>query len=265
MKKLLTGECTEENIYHLVDPTGFLEIDFEAEVLKALTCLQPEYWCGVFAGSFVFEGERRIADLALVHKSLSHWFVVEVELAGHSLDQHVLPQVQCFRYGDPDPSCLASLMRAFEGILRHEHAVALLRDIPRYVAVVANLPAADWIVALRGCNVQLLTVSVYRTQSGRTAYEVDGRLVARTESLGYARYSEIDRCLRIRNNCGLPTGNVQIIDQFGNPAPWTIREEAGVLWISKDRGPALLAHESYVQIMRTFDGRISLRPSSVGR
>lgn len=43
MKKILTGECSEDNIFELVDPTSFLEIDFEAEVVKALTCLLPEY------------------------------------------------------------------------------------------------------------------------------------------------------------------------------------------------------------------------------
>ena len=53
MKKLVTGECNSDNIFHLVDPTAFVEIDFEAEVVKALTCLQPDYWCGVFAGTFV--------------------------------------------------------------------------------------------------------------------------------------------------------------------------------------------------------------------
>ena len=48
-------------------------------------------------------------------------------------------------------------------------------------------------------------------------------------------------------------------DQFGNPTDWTIREDTGVLWIRKDHGPALIAHDSYVQIIRSFDGRISIR------
>ena len=39
MKKLLTGECNEDNIFLLVDPTTFVEIDFEAEAIKALSCL----------------------------------------------------------------------------------------------------------------------------------------------------------------------------------------------------------------------------------
>jgi hypothetical protein len=261
MKKLLAGDCNDDNIFQLVDPTAFVEIDFEAEVVKALTCLFPDYWCGVFAGTFLLEGERRSADLALIHKSLSHWFVVEVELAGHSLDQHVLPQVRCFRYGEPDQTCASSLLTAFS-FLSREQANALLVYVPRYVAVVGNMPDPEWTTALWALDVQYLTVSVYRDRNGRSAHEVEGRLVARTESLGFARFSAIDNCLRINKGCGLPSGAVQIIDQFGNPALWTVREASGVLWISKDRGPALLEHEGYVQIIRAFDGRISLRPSA---
>lgn len=260
MKKLLTGECNEDNIFHLVDPTGFVEIDFEAEVVKALTCLLPDYWCGVFAGTFLLEGERRSADLALVHKGLSHWFVVEVELAGHSLEQHVLPQVRCFRYGEPDQTCVSSLLSGFS-YLNREQASALLVYVPRYVAVIGNMPDPEWVTALRALDVQYLTVSVYRDRNGRSAHEVEGKLVVRTESLGFARFSAIDNCLRINKGCGLPPGAVQIIDQFGNSALWTVREASGALWISKDRGPALLEHEGYVQIIRTFDGRLSLRPS----
>lgn len=261
MKKLVTGECNDDNIFHLVDPTAFIEIDFEAEVVKALTCLQPDYWCGVFAGTFVLEGDRRSADLAMIHKSLSHWFVVEVELAGHSLEHHVLPQVRCFRYGEPDQSCIASLIHAFSAI-SPEQAGALLQHVPRYVAVVGNLPDAEWSTSLHALDAQYLTVSIYRDRNGRSAHEVEGRLVARTESLGFARYSAIDNCLRIHKGCGLPVGQIQIVDQFGNPASWTIREKSGVLWISKDRGPSLLNHESYVQLIRTSDGRVSLRPSN---
>lgn len=260
MKKLLAGECTEDNVFRLLDPTAFLEIDFEAEVVKALTCLFPDFWCGVFAGTFVLEGERRTADLALIHKSLSHWFVVEVELAGHSLDQHVLPQVRCFRYGEPDRTCVSSLLAAFPDITR-EQAKSLLEYIPRYVAVVGNIPSFEWTTALRAVDVQHLTVSVYRDRNGRSAHEVEGQLLARTESLGFARFSAIDNCLRINRGCGLLPGSVQIVDQFGTPALWVVRESSGALWISKERGPALLDHGSYVQIIRTFDGRISLRPS----
>lgn len=261
MRKLLAGDCHPDNIFQLVDPTQFYEGDFEAEVTKALSCLMPDYQCGIFAGAFILEGERRIADLALIHKTLSHWFVVEVELAGHSLERHVLPQVRCFRYGEPEASCVTSLVRAFSNILSREDASALLNYIPRYVAVVGNIPDPVWTAKLSALDAQYLTVSVYKDRNGRSAHEIEGRLFPRTESLGFAKFSAIDNCLRIPQSCGLLTGNIQIIDQFGNTADWISREVSGVLWISKTRGPALIPHESYVQIIRSHDGRISLRPS----
>ena len=64
MRTLLTGECKPENIFQLIDSTELLEVDFEAEVVKALTCLLPDYFCGVFAGNFVLDGDRKSADLA---------------------------------------------------------------------------------------------------------------------------------------------------------------------------------------------------------
>lgn len=260
MKMLLTGECSKNNIFSIVDPTSFAEEDFEAEVVKALTCFYPNYWCGIFAGTFVLEGDRRKADLALVHKDLSHWFVLEVELAGHSLKQHVLPQARCFRYGEPDDTCITSLMRAFPSISRND-AEAILLYIPRYVAVISNLQSLEWTMALEGLDVQHLVVSVYQNHENKTVHELEGRLAARTDSLGFARYSAIDNCMRIKCDCGLPTGSVQIIDQFGNPGSWTVREEKGTLWINKDSGPTLLEHESYVQIIRTYEGRIFIRTS----
>jgi len=174
---------------------------------------------------------------------------------------HVLPQVRCFRYGEPEDSCVTSLTRAFSTITR-EQAATILHYIPRYVAVISNLPDPEWTKSLRALDVQHLIVSIYRDRNGRSAHEIEGRLVARTECLGFAQFSAIDNCLRIGKICGLPTGNIQIIDQFGNLASWTVRDDSGALWISKDRGSALLEHNSYVQIIRAFDGRIWIKPSA---
>lgn len=261
MKRLLTGECHQDNIFQLIDPTLYVEIDFEAEVVKALSCLMPEYQCGIFAGAFMLEGEQRIADLALIHKTLSHWFVVEVELAGHSLERHVLPQVRTFRYGEPDTSCVTSLVRAFTELSRPQ-AESLLRHVPRYVAVVDNIRSPVWTAALQAVDVQYLTVSIYQDRNGRSAHEVEGRLTARAESIGFAQFSAIDNCLRINKGCRLPLGSIQIVDQFGSLSDWTVRDDGSTLWISKNRGPALIPHESYMQIIRGFDGRISIRPSA---
>jgi hypothetical protein len=259
MRTLLTGECRPENIFELVDPTDFVEVAFEAEVVTALTCLLPDYFCGVFAGEFLLDGERRSADLALIHKSLSHWFVVEVELASHSLEHHVIPQVRCFRYGEPVASCVTSLCRGFSGITRPQ-AESLLAHVPRGVAVVSNVYDHVWHPALRALDVQFLTVSVFRDYQGRTAHEVQGRLAVLRENLGFGQFWAVDNSVRLPKTCGLALGVVRIEDQFGSAGLWTVREEGSNLWLTKNVGPALIQNGSYVQVVRTIEGRICLRP-----
>jgi hypothetical protein len=258
MRTLVTGECKPDNIFHLVDPTETSEIDFEAEVVKALTCLLPKYFCGVFAGNFLLEGERKSADLALIHKSLSHWFVVEVELASHSLEHHVIPQVRCFRFGEPESSCVTSLCRGFHGITK-DQAERLLVHVPRCVAVVSNIYDPVWHPALRALDVQFLTVSIFKDFMGRTAHEVHGQLTVVRESLGFAQFSAVDNSLRLPKSSGLGLGALRVEDQFGSAGVWTSREEGGNIWLTKDRGSALIQNGAYVQIVKTIDGRICLR------
>lgn len=260
MRRIALGNQDAVDYFELINPTEFIEAAFEAEVVRAFAHLETDYWCGVFAGAFSLDGERHCADLALIQKDLSHWFVVEVELAGHSLEHHILPQVRAFRYGEPLDSCVTSLVRSFNAISRDE-ARALLTHIPRHVAVVGNIANPDWARALLALDAQYITLSIYKNAAGIKAYELEGKLIARTESLGFARYSEIDRCLRLPRSCGLPVGEIQIIDQFGVPAVWMSRASEGVLWISRQRGAALLPHDSYVQLIRTWNGEIVLRPT----
>ena len=260
MKLFVAGDGASENIYTQVDPTTFSEVQFEAEVHKAFNCLMPNYWCRVFSGAFMHEEECRRADLVMVRRDFAHWYVVEVEIAGHSLDGHVLPQLRCFRFGEPAPSCLASLMSAFPEFEGHQ-AKALLEHVPRSTLAVTNLHDPTWKTALRALDTDMLTVSVYRDARGQTAYELEGKLSVRRESLGFARFSAMHDSIRMAKAIRLPAGLLQIEDQFGNIGEWTVTEDSDSLWLTKNRGPALLPHDALVQILRSIDGRIQLRSS----
>lgn len=262
MRTILTGECHVDNMFTLIDPTSFSEVEFEAEVHKAIRCLMPNYWCRVFAGAFLHEGKRCMADLVMIHHDLSHWFVVEVEMAGHSLEGHVLPQVRCFRFGEPAPSCITSLINAFPEF-SEEQAKAILDYVPRSVMVIANVQDPLWLQALRGLDTELLSISIYEGTNGRRAYELEGKVSVRRESLGFAQFSAVYKSIKVPKSCKFPLGLMQIEDQFGNVGDWTVTENAEALWLTKNHGPALLPHNELVQFIRTFDGRISLR-SSVG-
>lgn len=260
MKRFIAGKCDPENIFSLVDPTGFSESEFEAEAIKALTCLFPQYICGVFSGTFKLDGDRRKPDLALIHRSLTHWYVVEVEVVGHPLDAHVLPQVRSFRFGEPEESCVTSLARGFDQI-DLTRARQIVDHLPRFVAVISNIVLPEWSQALKALDTQLLALSVFQDRKGVRGHEIFGTFLPRKESMGFATYSAIDQSLRIGKNCGLPEGEIQITDQFGQAGAWTVRRQDNVLWISKNHGIPLLNHGSYVQFIRSMDGIISIKPS----
>lgn len=257
MRRIFIGECDPSRNFTLVDPDGPSEAEFEATVAKALCCAYPDFQCVVFGGRFLLDGRIQKPDLALVARDYSHWFVIEVELASHSFEGHVFPQVRTFRYGEAQPDCEMILSRELR--ISPQRARTLVREIPRSVAVIANRNDQRWRDTLRLSDIQLLVVSVYQGAKGERAVEVDGVLSALDVSLGFGRYSAIDRSLRFPKSFRLPEGSLQVCDYDGTPSTWTIRRDEDSAWLTKDVGTPDLDNGKVIQIIRTMDGRFLLR------
>lgn len=260
MRTLVVGECAPQNSYRIADPDEKTEAEFEYAVARAMSCVYAAYRCIVFNGGFRYDDEVFRPDLALLAKDLSHWFIIEVELVSHSLDRHVLPQVRAFRYGVPEPDCISILARELN--VERERAKTILEYIPRSVAVVANRRIEEWEVALRALTVQLLTVSVFRSEAGAEVVEVNGAIEVVSKSLGFGRYSATDRSLVFPRSVEVPRGKIQINDPTGAPSLWTVADQAEAAWITKDLGVPDIADGAFVQLIRTVDGRVSLRRPS---
>lgn len=265
MKVFVNGSCEPANIFTLIDPSSFSEAEFEVHVLNALRCVYRDYHCIPFRGGFEFDGGVHEADLALVHKSFSHWYVLEVELASHSLYGHVVPQITSFRYGSPQLSCIDYLVR-FIPDMTEARAESLIRFVPYAVAVIANRLEPEWIAPLRAVDSQLITVSVFERFDGGFAHETEGSLYLPHESLGFFLYSALDRSIRVNLSTDLSVGVIQIEDPYGNVGLWTVRSTSESLWITKNVGDPGLPDNQMLQVMRTQAGKITLRlPGSIKR
>ncbi len=262
MKIFIGGNCSSDAAFNLLDPSAFTEGEFEAHAVKALVCGFPDYRCIPFRADFSFENQIRRSDLALVHKSFSHWFVVEVELLSHSLMGHVVPQVRCFRYGDPMSSSAALLSEAIPE-MDYARAVSFLQFIPRSVVVVANRSSVEWSACFRGLDVQMLTVSVYRRADGQIAHEIDGSLFVLKENLGFFRYSAIDRSLRLPLTFTETEGQIQIEDPFGVTGAWIVSRTEEAVWLTKEMGDPGLPHNEMLQVLRTSTGKLKLSLTSI--
>jgi hypothetical protein len=254
---VVVGQCAPENVLMQMDPDEPNESEFEEVVAKALTCVYPAYRCGRLFGHFRHGARRYRPDLALIARDFSHWFIVEVELASHSLEGHVLPQVKAFQYGEPEPDCISAVSSTFG--MSAAQAETLVRFVPRGAAVVANRRDGKWEATLRAHGVQLVTVASFVGQGTTRAVEVEGHLEVVAESLGFGTYRAVDRSICFGRTIRLPDGEVRVEDPDGSAAVWTVRRSGEFTWVTKTTGVPSIPHESYVQIVRTVGGRLSLR------
>ena len=104
------------------------ESDFEAQVLRVVSEIMPGFtvasWKPLIRD---WHGHGAKPDLAMIARDLESWYVIEVELASHSIPGHIAPQLETLGNGVYDSSLLPSLQRAFPS----ESAEALTRMVHR--------------------------------------------------------------------------------------------------------------------------------------
>jgi hypothetical protein len=135
----------------------------------------------------------------------------------------------------------------------------LLEHIPRGIAVVANKSLPEWEVALGLLGVQFMAVSIFQASDGVRAYGLDGVLDVEVQSLGFGKYSSIDRAIRLALAVPLPEGDVQIDDPDGALSTWSVVRSGTNTWVRKVLGVPDFENEQLIQLLRTARGRISLR------
>ena len=104
------------------------EREFEEQVLRVTNKLMPSYtaasWKPIIKD---WHGHGARPDLAMLSHDLENWYVIEVELASHSISGHIAPQLETLGNGVYDSTLLPSLQRAFPS----EDVEALTRMVRR--------------------------------------------------------------------------------------------------------------------------------------
>lgn len=120
----------------------------------------------------------RIPDMALIAPDFESWWIVEVELGHHSLDGHVIPQVEAFREGFYGAEHLAWIVQQIGEEHRTELA-QMVRDRDPGVLVVVNQDLPQWTSALALLDVSVSYVEMYRSGEGELAARVGGAIPRR--------------------------------------------------------------------------------------
>ena len=108
---------------------------------------------------------------------------------------------------------------------------------------------------------EMLTVSAFNSPAGTQAVEIVGRLIAQQEHLGFGQYVATDRSLRFHQGVQLPNGEIMLDDFTGTGSIWTVTRDGSFAWVTKNQGTPDLVNGSYVQMIRAFGGRFSIKRS----
>ena len=254
-----------EEWFDTVSSEGQYESDFESLILSRANALFPQFHVVPFRIPIESEEGRRIPDLALVDFTYRFWWVVEVELAHHSLYGHVIPQVEVFargKYGEEHASHLANRR---DDLDRSALQDMIMGAQPR-VLVVVNRNVPDWIEPIHRLDAMVAIVEIFRSGRNQHILRVNGDY-PEGEDAHIASLCRLDGTLPnlllvdSPASLGVATGEHISIEFNGGLTSWSRLDTSDRVWLVPLGRNPLVAKQEYV-IMRDADSRLVLRPRS---
>jgi hypothetical protein len=152
-----------------------LEQEYEDLVAGNANQLFPEFAFVPFKIS-VSDGSRlRKADYALVDREYRTWWVVEIELAHHPFNGHVLPQIEVLSramYGERE----AEYLKQQEPALDLARLKVMMLGAQPQVLVIVNEPCPHWEPELRIFDARLLSIALFRSDANDYVFLVNGEV-----------------------------------------------------------------------------------------
>ena len=162
-----------EEWFDALSSEGQYESDFESIILSRAKSLFPQFHTVPFRIPVESEEGRKIPDLALVDRTYRFWWVVEVEMAHHSLCGHVIPQVKVFARGKYGEEHANHLARRGDDLDRDALQDMIMGAQPR-VLVVVNRSVPDWVEPIHRLDGLVTVVEMFRSSRNQHILRVNG-------------------------------------------------------------------------------------------
>jgi hypothetical protein len=244
-----------------LSPTALSETQFEDLLIQNPDVFRASSWMVRFKKTiYSAEGSAR-ADLAIIDRDYREWFVVEVEMARHSLYGHVLPQVRTLRdgfYGQAEADYLAERLPAANSA----RVADLVRGKSPRIVVIADRASQDWGKVLAGADIDFMTLEVFKSELNAYIFSVDGGLPQRAHDLvSYcAIHPMLPRQLIVESpaSLGIAANERLAVLWEGQVIEW-VRMDSGDSCYLRTRGPVQLKTGIRYALLSMENGQIELR------
>lgn len=236
----------------------YYEAEFEALIAQDAERIFPGWNLVPFKVDVESPRGRRRPDYALIDRKYRCWWVVEVEMAHHSLESHVLPQIEVFWEGDYGSPHVEHILRNSPTLDRASLESMMLGTPPR-VYVVVNMPCPEWRQPLAQYGVEMGVVEIFRSDRNTHALRLNGyQPEPPRDSLTLCRRDPtITRYLTVESPAALPIdeGATAQIEVDGRLTEWVRMNTASRVYLCPRRGSPLGDARS-VELQQREDGTL---------
>jgi len=248
--------------FEALSSSALREREYETVIATEAEHLFPQFWFVRFKATVSSEEGSCKADYALIDKDYRRWWVVEIELAHHSLEGHVLPQVAILAnatYGAPEADYLAAQEGRLDAALLHEMMLGRAPD----VLVIVNEHVPAWNASLAIYGALVVVVRVYRSNQNRHLLYVEGQLPEVTANLvSRCRRSRLfPKWLEVESPASMGAVSGQGIQIFveGRAATWTRVDQADMVWLMPTASDPLDPSATTFDLVRVDGERLEFR------
>jgi hypothetical protein len=251
----------ENQRFEALGSRAFRELEYQALIKKHAEELFPGLIFTPFHCVVEFEGVGNAADFALIDPRYRQWWVVEVELAHHSLEWHVLPQVETLAnatYGPREAAWLAER----EPLLDQVALNRMMQGVAPQVLVVVNSLQPAWEAELKPWA-QTMIVEVFRSDKDRLILRQNGaELRLPSEEISVCRVDPVlPRMLIVDSPAPVLALDLKelTIEYEGESTKWRLIESADRVWLSPERGGIFPARRN-LSLVRVPEERLGFVP-----
>jgi hypothetical protein len=250
--------------YDGLTSSALYEAEFERIVLQKSKLLFPGFLPAAYKRTVYSDIDAARPDYALIEDGYREWWIVELELAHHSFNGHVLPQITALinaDYGGEEAAYLAAKNSALDPRALQD---LLKGKVPR-VLVVVNEVRNEWVAPLRAVGAELAVFEIFRSNRDRYVYRFNG-FTPRPPGNVLSR-CRLDRtltwALRLDSPGALDLQRNKPIEMlFGDSfSEWQRLDSSDTVWLVPKARVRLDKRTTY-QITRLEDGRLRLAPES---
>lgn len=194
MSTLLIPVCRRSPWYDELGVVGsYSEGDFERILKNQVSAIFPDYWTIPYKRLVkAANRESKKPDLALIRKDYSEWWLVELELADHTLE-HVASQVETFVAGEFNPISEGEfLYTKLKDIIKRRFSqtklTRMVRDYPPKVMVIVDDDKEIWRQPLNDLGAEICIFQVYKNTRGLEAYRLRGKYPVAVQCESHCTY-----------------------------------------------------------------------------